>query len=261
MTTLQGAGLASVGVDGVACKPAEVDPERATVLDVETAVLDYEGREHLPDAATLARLARDATLRVTTPVRADGFDPLGDDGLLDRIPAAAGRVLVAGHPAYLSGAASERAVAPRLRAAADECTEPWIGTESVERLALAVGGTQFELLSATTARDVRSLRAAGFDDGVAVYAPTVLSDAEDDVLDGVGDYVARRPAVAERLPEGTPTDAAAEGPARAILLDAARDYTLVGGPEEVADRITTLREAGVDRVVAYPARGLDPLID
>lgn len=73
--------------------------------------------------------------------------------------------------------------------------------EGIERVALAVGGTQFELLARHTVREVRALRRAGFDDGIACYA-------------------------------------------------------LVGDVETVRGRVADLEGAGVDRVVAYPARGL-----
>jgi len=173
-TALGRDALATAGVDGVAIKPAESDLRRTTTLDVERIVIDFDGHEHVPEPGTLEAIADAARLRVTTPVRADGFDPLGDDSRLAAQPEAAGRV-VAGHEAHLDGDEAARAVAPRLRAAAAAATDPWIGTAGVERLALAVGGTQFELLSDTTARDVRALRAAGFRGQVAVYAPTVLS--------------------------------------------------------------------------------------
>ncbi len=52
-------------------------------------------------------------------------------------------VLVAGHGAYLTDDEAARAVAPRLRAAVD-VPAPWVGTEGIERLALAVGGTQYD---------------------------------------------------------------------------------------------------------------------
>jgi alkanesulfonate monooxygenase SsuD/methylene tetrahydromethanopterin reductase-like flavin-dependent oxidoreductase (luciferase family) len=167
-------------------------------------------------------------------------------------------VLVAGNPAYLTDEECTRPVAPRLHAAADG--DHWVGTEGVERLALAVGGTQFELLSRTTMRDLQSLRAAGFDGDVAVYAPTVLTDDEDAILDGLGAYLSRRRPVRKALPEDAATDAAAEGRARNVLLQAAGDYALVGTPDDVADRVERFREAGADTVVGYPARGLDPLL-
>jgi alkanesulfonate monooxygenase SsuD/methylene tetrahydromethanopterin reductase-like flavin-dependent oxidoreductase (luciferase family) len=164
---------------------------------------------------------------------------------------------VAGHGAYLTDEERERAVAPRLRAARDRVPDAWVGTEGIERLALAAGGTQYELLSRSTVRDVRALRAAGFDGQVAVYAPTVLSDDEDAALDAVGAYAARRRPVARALPEDAATDAGATGRAREVLSAAVRDYALVGGPDEVADQVRALKDAGVDVVVGYPARGVD----
>jgi hypothetical protein len=185
---------AVAGVDAVALKPSEHDLECIPDLEdaVETVVVDYEGREHLPEFDALAGLAGDRSVRVTAPVRADGFDPLGDDSLADAIPPELGRVFVAGHSVYLSETEGNRAIAPRLGAATTGEADAWVGTEGVERAALATGATQFELLSRTTVTDVKSMRAAGFDGDVAVYAPTVLGDAEDEILDAVGEYTARR---------------------------------------------------------------------
>jgi len=257
--------VARTGIDAAALKPAECDVSRATELPVDRVTIDYEGREHLPDAETLDRLAAETGLYVTTPVRTDGFDPLGDDSLTARIPDAARRVLVAGHGAYLSEEESSRPVAPRLGAARRDAPDAWIGTEGVERVALAAGGTQFELLSRSTDRDVRALRAAGFDGEIAVYAPTVLTDDEDAVLDAVGAYVSRRRPVARALPDGgesdgPATDSEATGRAREVLSAAARDFALVGSPETVRERVADLREAGVDHVVGYPARGIDEFL-
>jgi hypothetical protein len=258
MTVLRGASLSEVGIDAAALKPTEVDVTRATELGVDTITIDYEGREHVPDPETLRDIAATVDLRLTVPVRADGFDPLGDDSRRNALPGAVSEVLVAGHSAYLSEAEVRRAVAPRLEAAAATVANPWVGTEGVERVALAVGGTQFELLSETTLRDVRALRAAGWEGSIAVYAPTVLTDDEDAILDAVGEYAARRQRVAEALPAGAPTDSTATGEAREILTRATREYALVGDRETVADRVERLHEAGVDHVVGYPARGLGP---
>jgi len=251
--------LRQVGIDAVALKPAEHDLTRVPDRDlaVDAAVVDYEGPEHLPDPTTLSALTSALECYVTTPVRADGFDPLGDDARLDDVPDDATRVLVAGNEAYLTATEAGRAVAPRLGAARERAPDAWVGTEGIERIALAAGGTQFELLTATTERAVRAMRAAGFDGDVALYAPTVLTDDPDAVLDAVGDYVARRAPVRRRLPEGAATDASATGRAREVLLEATHDYTLVGDAPTVGDRIAGLRSVGVDRVVAYPARGLE----
>jgi hypothetical protein len=252
--------VVETGLDAAALKPAEVDLSRATDLPFDRLVVDWEGHEHAPDAGTLRALAGSAAVRVTTPVRADGFDPLGEDHLANELPDCVGRVLVAGHPAYLSPGEQDRAVSPRLGAAADATPDAWVGTEGVERLALATGNGQFELLSRTTAGDVRGLRAAGFDGDVAVYAPTVLTDDEDALLDAVGGYVSRRGPVAGALPEGAATDASATGRAREVLLAAIDDFALAGSPADVREQAAALRAAGVDYVVGYPARGLEEFL-
>jgi alkanesulfonate monooxygenase SsuD/methylene tetrahydromethanopterin reductase-like flavin-dependent oxidoreductase (luciferase family) len=249
--------VSETGLDAVAVKPAECDVRRALDVPLSTVAVDYEGRESLPDDETLERLAAERTVRLTIPVRADGFDPLGDDSLWASVPESVERVLVAGHGAYLSDEERKRAVAPRLRSARERAPDAWVGTEGIERIALAAGGTQYELLSRSTRRDVRALRAAGFDGEVALYAPTVLTDDEDAALDAVGAYAARRRPVARALPDDAPTDATATGRAREVLSAAVRDYALVGAPGEVRERIDELRDAGVDLVVGYPARGVD----
>lgn len=257
MTVLSGERLTNAGFDAVALKPSEVDVERARHLDVQTVTVDYEGHEHVPSPAAFERLAERVDVRATIPVRADGFDPLGDDSVRSTLPASVGEVLVAGHPAFLDAEERRRAVAPRLRAAADG-GGLWVGTEGIERIALAAGGTQFELLSDTTLRDVRALRAAGFDGGIAVYAPTVLTDDADAILDAVGGYVVRRNPVRRTLPDGAEYDASVDGETRETLLGACRDYALVGDATAVRRQVEELREVGVDHVVAYPARGLEP---
>ncbi|MEF8775988.1 MAG: luciferase [Haloarculaceae archaeon] len=261
MSSLSSVSLADVGLDAAALKPAEVDLFRATDLEVPAVAVDYEGHEHLPSPETLADITTSHDVRLTVPVRADGFDPLGDDSRLRRIPEKVGSVLVAGHPAYLDPTERARAVSPRFSAATEHVSNPWVGTEGVGRVALATGHTQFELLSESTSGDVRGLRAAGFDAGIALYAPVVLTEDEDAVLDALGGYVARRSAVAEGLPEGAPTDSSVSGPPREALLEACRAYGLVGPPHRVSERIATLRGAGVDTVVGYPARGLGPLLN
>ncbi|PSP55698.1 luciferase [Halobacteriales archaeon QS_1_67_19] len=256
-----GKTIEQTGLDAAALKPAECDVSRAVELPFETVAIDYEGRDHLPDAETLAGIARETDVRLTTPVRADGFDPLGDDALYETIPEGVQRVAVAGHAAYLTDEERRKAVAPRLRAAVERDPAAWVGTEGVERLALATGATQFELLSRTTARDLRALRAAGFDGRLAVYAPTVLTDDEDEILDAVGGYVARRGPVADALSEDAATGASADGRAREVLTAASRDYALVGAPETVGERVARLREAGADLIVGYPARGIEEFLD
>lgn len=249
--------IARTGLDGVALKPAECAVSRGADLDTDVLVVDYEGEAHLPDGETLRTLAEDdRELRVTTPVRTSGFDPLGEGSLAETLPSEAKRVLVAGHAAYLTEDERTRPVAPRLRAAREESPEAWVGTEGIERLALAAGGTQFELLSRTTLDDVRSLRAAGLAGEIAVYAPVVLTDDDDAILDALGAYVARRGPVARALPENAATDRRATGRGREVLAAASRDYALVGTPEGVHEQVRELEDAGIDLVIGYPARGI-----
>ncbi|EMA51806.1 DUF7388 family protein [Halococcus thailandensis] len=258
-------GAFASGFDAVALKPTEIDVASVDLTDVEHAVVDYEGREHLPEPALLADRARETALSVTTPVRADGFDPLGDDGLSATLPEPIGRVLVAGNPAYLTETERTRAIAPRIGAARERAPAAWVGTEGIGRVALAAGGTQFELLAPTTVREVRALRAAGFDDGIAVYTPVVRSADEDVLLDALGDYVARRGSVAAALDDarenvataadGIRTDSGATGEPRSVLLSAIERFALVGTDDAIDERVAELRSAGVDTLVGYPARG------
>ena len=249
---------AAAGIGAVALKPSECDVTRIELPDsVATVTIDYEGREHLPSEETLERLAADREVRVTTPVRADGFDPLGDDSLTAALPDSVGRVVVAGHGAYLTEAEAERAIAPRIGAAVSASDDAWVGTEGVERTALATGATQFELLSRDTERSVRALRAAGFDGGIVVYAPTVFAEDETEILDAVGGYAARRTPVQRALPNDASTDGTASGRAREVLSQAVRDFALVGTEREVRERVEKVEDAGADRVVAYPAQGVD----
>ncbi|WP_410765414.1 luciferase [Haloferax sp. DFSO60] len=249
--------VVNAGLDAVALKPKECDVRRALDIPLDIVAIDYEGRDHLPDQSVLARLAEEKDVRLTTPVRADGFDPLGDDSRFEWLPEGVGRVLVAGHGAYLTEKEQKRAIAPRLREARAVAPDAWVGTEGIERIALAAGGTQYELLSRRTKRDVRALRAAGFDGEIALYAPTVLSDDDDEILDAVGAYVSRRRPVARALPDECETDSDARGRARKILLKASRDFALIGSISDVRKRVDSLRDVGVDIVVGYPARGID----
>lgn len=267
--------LASVDLDGIALKPAETSIGRATELDVDRVLIDYEGPTHVPETRVLTTLAADTAVRVTAPIRADGFDPLGDSTVAERLPTGVKQVLVAGNPAYLTETERRRAIAPRLQAARNRVPDAWVGTEGIERLALAAGGTQFELLSRTTERDLKSLRTAGFDDELAVYAPVVLTDDEDSILDALGEYVARRKSVASVLADtvtdqstsqalaadGIATDSTAVERVREILLNASHEFALVGTAETVNARTNELREAGVDVVVGYLARGIERYLD
>ena len=57
-----GDALSRTGIDAVALKPTECDVSRGLDLPVDRVTIDYEGREYLPDADTLARLADETTL-------------------------------------------------------------------------------------------------------------------------------------------------------------------------------------------------------
>ncbi|MFB6360716.1 MAG: luciferase [Halobacteriales archaeon] len=251
----QSASLQQVDFDGIALKPLEIDVASLSSVPFEEVTLDYEGPAAFPSPETLERLAEQARLRVTVPVRADGFDPLGDDRRWEQLPADAEIALVAGNPAYLSSGERDRAIAPRLAAAINRAPQSWVGTEGIERIALATGAPQYELLAEGTTGRIRALRQAGFDGEIAVYAPTVLTDREDEQLDVLGSYVARRRRVAEALPPETIPDRSASGRARDVLLAACADYAIVGDPDTANERIAELRAAGVDHVVGYPARG------
>lgn len=249
-----------VDLDAVAIKPTETAPERAIELPVDHITIDYEGTDAVPPPRTLRTLGDEIDVRVTVAVRADGFDPLGDTSLYDRIPETARHIFVAGHQAYLTTAEQSKAIAPRLHAALNRGRSPWVGTEGIERLALATGAPQFELLSPTTARDIEALYSAGFSGEFAVYAPTVLSDDPDIILDGVGSYVARRAPVRQRLPPDATTDRHATGQTREILLEAAHEYALIGDIGSINRRIQSLKAAGAETLVGYPARGLDSFL-
>jgi hypothetical protein len=249
--------MAELGFDAVALKPTEIELPALSSVPLDRIILDYEGPDAFPNADTLDRLAALADLRVTVPVRADGFDPLGDDCHWTRIPSTASVALVAGNPAYLSTEECRRPIAPRLAAALERVPEAWVGTESIEPIAVATGATQFELLARETEQRVRSLKAAGLDADIALYAPAVLDDDTDALLDTLGQYVARRQSIAEALPADATPDASARGPARQHLLSACEDYAIVGDAETVRQRINDLRSAGLDHIVGYPARGLE----
>lgn len=248
--------LADLGLDGVAVKPASADVEVAASLPLDVVTIDYEGPEHVPDPTVLGTLARTKSVRLTTPVRATGYDPLGDDGSYAPVPDDVGLVLVAGHPSYLSATERSRAIAPRLGAALGRCDDPWVGTEGIERLALATSAGQYELLSPTTSREVRALRAAGFGGELAVYAPTLLDATGDAILDAIGAYVARREPVRSELPDDPVTDSSAAGRTREVLISSVADYALVGEPDRIRRRIQELRAAGVDLVIGYLPTGL-----
>lgn len=247
----QSESLHAVGIDAIAIKPESTDVTTLEHLDASTVVIDFEGLEHVPRPEELAGVARARNCVLSVPVRVDGFDPLGDDSLLETFEETVSFALIAGHPAYLTSRQARRAVAPRLRAALERYPDSWVGTEGLERIAMATGATQYDLLDGSTERSVRAIRAAGFDGDIVVYAPTVVSDEHDHLLDAVGPYVARRKAVADRLADVGTVDANATGRDRAILLEAIDEYSLVGTPERIDRRVRDLDAVGVSEVVAH----------
>lgn len=246
-------GLDRTTVDAVAIKPSETPLDAVPSLPIDSIVVDWEGRAHFPSPETIGVLSDAVDLRVTVSVRADGFDPLGRDHGYDRLPADLGFVLVAGHPAYLDPTERARSIAPRLTRAVERVAEPWVGTEGIEAIARGTGATQFELLGPGIGDRVARLRAAGFDGSIAVYAPTVLSTDPDEILAAAGEYVERRPPVADAL--------RTDGCRREVLLDACENWALVGSPGAVRDQVAALRSVGADYVVGYPAGGLDRWVE
>lgn len=249
--------LGELGIDAIAIKPSKVDISTVEQVSTPYLVIDFEGVDHLPRTSTVEALAEDSEVVMTAPIRADGFDPLGDDTLLRSYGDLVTFAFVAGHPAYLNRSEVPRAVAPRLTGALDRFGDALVGTEGIERLALTTGAPQYELLSRSTAAEVRGLRRMGFDGEVFVYAPLAVSEDEDLLLDTLGSYVSRRSVVANRLSDGVPTDRHASGSTREILLDAITEYTIAGSDHEVRKRVDALKRAGIDAVVAHPALGLD----
>jgi len=195
--------VARAGIDAVALKPAECDVSRAANSPIDRVTIDYEGREHLPDAETLDRLAAEAELYVTTPVRADGFDPLGDDSLIDKIPDPPPAGCSWRATARTSRRTSRRrAVAPRLGAARAARRPRRVGRHGASSASRwRRGGTQFELLSLSVDRSRRAWAPRRrVRRRIAVYAPTVLTDDEDVVLDAVGASSPAPPPAGPRAP-------------------------------------------------------------
>lgn len=251
--------IRTTDIDGIAVKPSQGPIVQALHFDTDRVTIDFEGHDHVPSINSLEELAERKSVRVTVPIRADGFDPLGDDSILQLLPASVGTVLVAGHPAYLQEEERRRAIAPRLRAALETFPNAWVGCEGIEALAKASGATQFLLLSDRTEDDLSELGASGIEDDIAIYAPVVASNNPDYILDAIGDYVARRRPVRATLVNENRTDHTATDPDRTHLIRSAKQYALVGTTKEIDDRITGLKNAGADYVIGYPAR-CDPTL-
>lgn len=244
---IQTAGkLADAGFDGIAIKPASQTIDLCSP-ETDRVVIDYEGETHLPSPAIVDDLVDKTEVVLTAPVRADGFDPLGDDSRLTSYDAEVGFAFVPGNGAYLDDRARSRAIAPRLAAALDRQPDAWVGTEGIERLALATGATQYELLAPRTGAALDALRTAGFDGSFVVYAPTVLTADRERALDALAGYLRRRRSVKRSL-----SDASTASARRDILLDAMDAYAIVGDRQAAIERIDALKAAGASAVIGHP---------
>lgn len=246
--------ISDVGFDAVAAKPSHTDLVELTSSPVEHMVIDFEGREHYPSDTTLRKLKETTDIRVTIPIRADGFDPLGDRHHLDSLPPETKVVLVAGNPAYLTEDELRRPIAPRIGAATDEFSDAWIGTEGIPRIALAASAPLFYLLSPQSTRTIQKIRSAGYTGTIAVYAPTLVSAETETILDTLGPYTFRREPVRRKLE--TESFSELDSTDREILLRETQNYALTGSVSEINTQITNLKTQGVDTVVTYLPTGL-----
>lgn len=241
--------LATAGFDAIAIKPSSQSITSIDPSQIDAIVIDFEGPAHLPDPNQVAELSEESHVTLTAPVRADGFDPLGDDGLFDQFEEADRFALVAGNGAYLTEGEQRKAIAPRLGRAIKRYPDAWVGTEGIERLALATGASQFELLSPDTPNMLTGLRSAGFDGEIALYAPTVVTDDRQVALSELKSYLSRRRRVKRALSNGSATHTDPQD----VLLQAMDDYALVGDESSIAQQIESLKTAGATTVVGYPA--------
>lgn len=243
--------LNRVGFDGIAIKPKERSLTSIEPSQIDRLVFDFEGMEHLPTPMTIQQLAEETEVILTAPVRHDGFDPLGDDDWFTRFEPFAKFAIVAGNRAYLDTVASKRAIAPRIGAARTRFPDAWIGTEGIERLALATGATQYELLSGGSEQVINGLRAAGFEGTIAIYAPTMITEDRTAALNQLAGYLKRRKPVA-RVIEAQAGNVEETGEVLDRVLD---QYALVGPPATIEQRIVELKTAGADLLIAYPVGG------
>lgn len=247
--------IESVGFDALAVKPSHTDPSRVTSSPFDRFIIDFEGTEYYPSVSLIRDLQASTNVRLTIPVRVNGFDPLGNRDYLDALPPETKMVLVAGNPAYLSQAELSRRIAPRIGEVASEFADVWVGTEGIPLIALATDATQFFLLSPESRNTVKTIRAAGYAGTIAVYAPTVISDDQNTILDAIGPYTARRDRVRRELnrPDSI-TDLDSND--REILVRAIQEYALTGSVPEINEQIQSLKNQGIDTVVSYLPTGI-----
>ncbi|MFB6254804.1 MAG: luciferase [Halobacteriaceae archaeon] len=247
--------FAALELDGIAIKPSETDISHLSNSPFDQIIIDYEGMDVLPDRREIEELADEKTVHLTTPVRASSFDPIADRGSRMKVPSTINRIFVAGNPKYLTESEQNKTIQPRIVTATDRHPFAWVGTEGIERIALATGNPQFELLSPTTESNILHLRACGVEVDINVYAPAVIDSSKDRILDTLGEYVARRSEVRKALPANSSLDGSATGKTRRILLQAINNYALVGDVDAINQQITKLYEIGVSNVIIYPAGG------
>lgn len=239
--------IAEAGFDGIALKPTTQPPDSVDPTAVDSLVIDFEGDDSLPSPDAVAETAAHTTVVVTTPVRSDGFDPLGDDRLFAAYAPHARFALVAGNGAYLHPHERRRAIAPRLAEAIERYPDALVGTEGIERIALATGAAQFELLGPRTASLIRGLRAAGFTGDIAVYTPAAVTDDRQAAIDWLSGYLRRRRPVQRAL------DNAGDSSDEQRVLDQALDnFALVGDTATVNRRIDSLKAVGATAVIGHP---------
>lgn len=247
--------IEAVGFDALAVKPSHTDPSRVKSSPFDRFIIDFEGTEHYPSVSLIRELQASTNVRLTIPVRVDGFDPLGNRDYLDVLPQETKVVLVAGNPAYLSQAELNRRIAPRIGEVASEFTDVWVGTEGIPLIALATDATQFFLLSPESRNTVKAIRSAGYEGTIAVYAPTVISDDRNTILDAIGPYTARRDRVRRELKHPDSITDLDSGD-RKVLLRAIQEFALTGSVPEINEQIQSLKNQGIDTVVSYLPTGI-----
>ncbi len=252
MTQLEVIG--EVGFDALAVKPRDTDLSQIPSTPVNNVVIDFEGREHYPSNTTIRSLQETTNLRVTLPIRVDGFDPLGNREYLDSIPPETKVVLVAGNPAYLTENELDRSIAPRIGTAVDKFANAWIGTEGIPLIALATTAPLFFLLSPQSKRTIQQIRSVGYEGTIAVYAPTLITEDTDTLLETLGPYTLRRDPVRHKLESTSLSSLNPED--QEILIRETQKYALTGSVSAINSQISHLKNHGVDKVVSYLPTGL-----
>ncbi|MCS7145372.1 MAG: hypothetical protein RMJ28_07145 [Nitrososphaerota archaeon] len=222
------------------------------VLDSERAVDDLKPAD-VEAAAEYSDAVGGPVVAPTIPVRRSDFGSLLPSYLeaLSR-RRRMGLCIVAGNPAYLS--VEEASVRPgrllwfacRVASRVLNGRPLLLGTENVEgvsrRICSSLGCTAFLLLDEGVEDEARTFAELSRG-GVAVYAPFFIG--EDGVSKNVErvlvSYARRRKRLARAVGNGS------------VGLREALRVSLVGGVEEVAERISTLASSRVNTLVGFPA--------